>query len=436
MKKINNFIIVLALSTFGMSAFAQGKKVLSLEEAVKLGVQNSKNLKIDEAKIEEATANYIAAKNNRLPDFKISGSALALANANVNIKAMSSSGGSSPKANSAYYGSANFSLPLFAGGRIKYGIKSSEYLIEASKLSAENDKTAVAYNIAQAYNNLFKAQQVIKVLEENMKVSQERDKNFLNLENNGIIPRNDRLKANLQTSDIELQLLDAQNNYKIANINMNLLLGLPENTEIEVDPNYISEKNTSEAVEYYLNQAFQNRKDIQALDYQRKAAELGSKAAKAENYPTIALTAGYIAADIPKILTITNAANIGIGVQYNIANLWKKNSALYQSKAREKELEASDELLNDQIKLQVNKDFQNSELAKRKIDVYEKALQQAEENYRITKNKYDNGLETMTELLDAYALQISADINVLNAKADAELAYRKLLQSSGILLEN
>ena len=66
--------------------------------------------------------------------------------------------------------------------------------------------------------------------------------------------------------------------------------------------------------------------------------------------------------------------------------------------------------------------------------VYEKAAAQANENYRVTKNKYDNGLSTITELLDADAAQINANLNVLNAKADTALAYRKLLQTSGILL--
>jgi hypothetical protein len=89
---------------------------------------------------------------------KVSGSALALANANVDLKiATPSSGGNSPKTNSAFFGNVNASLPIFTGVRIKYGIQSAEYLIEASKLSTENDKNAIDYNVAQAYNNLFKA---------------------------------------------------------------------------------------------------------------------------------------------------------------------------------------------------------------------------------------------------------------------------------------
>ena len=83
MKKIYKSLLSLSFSVLAITLQAQEKKSLTLDEAVMLGIQNSKNLKIDEAKIQEATANYLDAKNNRLPSLKISGSALALANANV-----------------------------------------------------------------------------------------------------------------------------------------------------------------------------------------------------------------------------------------------------------------------------------------------------------------------------------------------------------------
>ena len=439
MNRIYSSFTSIAFLAVAISINAQAKKMLTLDEAVSLGIQNSKNLKIDQAKIDMATANYLEAKNNRLPSFKVSASALALANANVDLKILKpaeNGGGASPKANSAFYGNVSASLPIFTGGRIKYGIQSAEYLIEASKLITENDKLGIAYNVSQAYNNLFKASQQIKFLEDNLTASQKRDESFQKLEDNGIIARNDKLKANLQTSNIELQLLDANNNFNIANINMDLLLGLPDETEIEIDPNYISELTENQPVSYYLNQAISQRKDVQALDYKRRAAELGTKAAKAESLPTIALTGGYVAAEIPKILTITNAANIGVGVQYNIDNLWKKNSSLMKSTATEQQLSATNELLNDQIKLEVNRDYQNAEFSKKRITVYEKVAAQANENYRVTKNKFDNGLATITELLDADTAQISANVNVVNAQADAALAYRKLLQTTGILTLN
>ncbi|ASK30090.1 transporter [Chryseobacterium sp. T16E-39] len=437
MNKINNSVIALALFVGIANINAQEKKQLSLDEAVQLGIQNSKNLKIDAAKIEEATADLLEAKNKQLPDLKISGQYMRLTNAKVDVKFLNESGsgggGSMASPKSVFLGQANLSMPLYAGGRIRYGIESAKYLVEASKLSTENDKIAIAYNVAQAYNNLFKANQSIKVLEENLTASQKRDETFLKLENNGVIARNDRLKANLQTSDLELQLLDAKNNYNIANLNMDLLLGLPETTEIEVDPNYIDESQDAKPVDYYMNEAQQNRKDLQALSQQRRAAQLGTKAAKAEYYPTVALTGGYIAVDAPKFLTVYNAVNVGLGIQYNLANLWKQNSSLRQSQAKEKQLEANNELLNDNIKLDVNREFLNTNYSKQRIAVFEKSAVQANENYRITKNKFDNGLATMTELLDADAAQISANVGVINAKADAALAYRKLLQTTGTL---
>ncbi|MCD0477631.1 TolC family protein [Chryseobacterium sp. LC2016-29] len=434
MKRINNSAIVLSLFVGMMYTNAQEKKQLSLDEAVQLGIQNSKSLKIDAAKIEEATADLLEAKNRQLPELKVSGSYMYLPiKPNIDLKLPGVSAAGGPEVHQVAYGSANLSVPIYSGGRIKYGIQSAKYLVEASKLSTENDKIAIAYNVAQAYNNLFKANQSIKVLEENITASQKRDETFLKLENNGVIARNDRLKANLQTSNIELQLLEAKNNYNIANINMDLLLGLPETTEIEVDQNYVDESDDVKPVSFYLNEARENRKDLQALDQQRKAAELGTKSAKAENLPSIAFTGGYVAADIPKFLTIYNAVNVGVGISYNLSNLWKENSSLKQSKAREMQLSATNELLNDNIKLDVNREYQNSDYSKKRITVFEKAAVQANENYRITKNKYDNGLATMTELLDADAAQIAANVGVINAKADAALAYRKLLQTTGTL---
>lgn len=435
MKKINKSLFAFSLFLGISFVGAQETKLLTLDEAIEMGLKNSKNLKIDAAKISEATADLLAAKNRQLPDFKLSASYLRLGNANVDVKFLNSSSGSgAPSPSSAMLAQANLSLPIYAGGRIKYGIQSAEYLVEAAKLRNENNEQAVSYNIAQAYNNLFKAHQAIKVLQENLSASQKRDETFLKLENNGLLARNDRLKANLQTSNIELQLLEAKNNYSIATINMDLLIGLPESTALEVDDNYISEQNAVNFVDYYLKVAQQNRKDLQALTLQRRAAELGTKSAKAENLPSIALTGGYIAADVPKILTVYNAINIGVGINYNLANLWKKNSAYNKSQAMEAELAANNDLLNDQIKLEINRDYLNLNFAKEKIEVYKKAQEQAAENFRIVKNKYDNGLATITDLLDANVAKISTEVNIANAQADAALAYRKLLQTSGILI--
>ena len=65
--------------------------------------------------------------------------------------------------------------------------------------------------------------------------------------------------------------------------------------------------------------------------------------------------------------------------------------------------------------------------------MYFKAVQQAEENYRIVKNKFDNSLATTTDLLDADVAQLQSRLSYTLARADAFVAYNKLLQTAGLL---
>lgn len=74
-------------------------------------------------------------------------------------------------------------------------------------------------------------------------------------------------------------------------------------------------------------------------------------------------------------------------------------------------------------------------LENKKIEVYRKALEQAIENDRITTNKYKNSLVNIDDLLEAEAMLLTTKINVLNARADAVLAHKKLLQTTGILVD-
>lgn len=426
------FLLFFLFSAYG--SIAQETKVISLDEAINTGLQNSKKLKISRAKIDEANAMLDEAKNRQLPDLKISGSYLRLNSANIDLKNQGSgSSGNTPKISSALYGMASASLPIYAGGKIRYGIESSKYLLEATRLENENDSNAIAYNIIEAYINLYKSREAIKIVQENLQVSRSRDTTFSNLEKNGLLARNDLLKSELQTTQTELSLLDAENDSRIANVNMDLLLGFPESNIIETQTDFFNNIPDIPTFETYEMQALQNRKDLQASNLRIQSSRIGIKSAHAETLPSLVLTGGYIAGVIPNFVTVTNVANIGLGIQYNLASLWKSNSKLATAKAQFAEANAADEMLQDQIKLQANRNYQDFILSKNKIDVYEKALAQAQENYRITNNKYVNSLATITDLLEANASLLQAKLNVPFAKADAFMAYKKLLLTAGTI---
>ena len=341
-----------------------------------------------------------------------------------------------PSVNQAMYGIANISYPIFTGGKIRYGIESAKFLQQAILLDGQQDKEAVILNTINAYINLYKASVTVNVVKENLAQSEQRDSVFRRLEQNGLLARNDLLKAELQTSNISLSLLDAENNLKITNINIQLMLGLPEGSVILTDASTFEKNIDAKTIGEYEQLALQNRKDIQSLSLREKVATSGISLARADLYPSIALTGGYVAANIPHLLTITNAVNIGVGLQYNLGSLWKTKAKISQAQAREREIAANEAQLFNAIKLQVNNYFENYLLSRKKIDVYKNAVVQAEENNRITKNKFDNALVNTTELLDANVLLLQTKINLAVAKADVVLAYSKLLEATGTLLQN
>src|SRR6202000_1462405 len=100
---------------------------------------------------------------------------------------------------------------------------------------------------------------------------------------------------------------------------------------------------------------------------------------------------------------------------YNLSSLWKTKSKLAEATAKVQELSANEEMLNDNIRLQINQAYQAYLVSQKKIEVYKKAVEQANENYRITKNKYDNSLATTTDLLDADVAQLQAKLQATNA---------------------
>jgi outer membrane protein TolC len=157
------------------------------------------------------------------------------------------------------------------------------------------------------------------------------------------------------------------------------------------------------------------------------------KIARGDNYPSIAFTGGYMAAYIPNFLTITNALNAGIGLRYSLSSLWKNNSKIQQAKARTQQAAINAAILDDAIRLEVNKAYQDYLSGMKKIEVYNKALEQANENYRISKNKYNNNLLTLTDLLDADVSRLQSSLDLAFAKADLVLAWQTLLQKAGLL---
>jgi outer membrane protein len=446
-------ILFLSLLFNGITVFAQGPSMVSpqllskdsmplgLTQAVELGLQSSKQLKLAGAKIDEANALLQQAKDGRLPDAAVSGSALWLAKPTIDMKTKGSNGNGNGNAqepvnvNKAIYGMLNVSQPVFAGYRIKSGIESARYLSEAAKLDAANDTDGIIQNTIAAYYNLYKADAAITVVEKNLEESQERVKDFRNMEKNGLLARNDLLKAELEASNLQLALLEAQKDRDLANVNLDVQLGLPSGTiikPIEKPAALVADK----SLEEWESLSLTHRKDVAAVREREKASASQIKQSKSDYYPSVSVTAGYFAADIPGFLTITNAVNAGAGIHYSISSLWKAKSKVAAAEARRQQVQVMGAQLNDQVRLQLNHDYQEAILSGKKITVLEQAVEQSNENYRIVHNKFNNSLATTTDLLDANVARLRANLEYEMAKADAAISYYNLERTAGVITDH
>ncbi len=435
--KLKLVVTAFSMLTFFIATKLQGQEIrkITLQEAIDLSISNSHLLKNNLAKIDEAVAAVKKANEKKLPDFTISGSWLYLPiTPNIGLKTNSGSGGgASPNVSQAMYTSTTISLPIFTAGRLNYGIESAKYLEKAARLNADENKEAIVFNSISAFSNLYKARAAVELVKEYLEQSNKRVKDFSNLEKNGLLARNDLLKAELQSSNIELTLLDVENNLQLAGVNMALMLGLPEKTILIPDSASLIKAVNTKPLEEYEQKALKERKEISSLALHKKIAEIGVKSIKADYYPGLALTGGYIAANVPGFLTISNAVNVGVGVNYSLSSIWKTKTKLAEAGARVQQVAANELMLADQIRLQVNESYQAYLLSQKRIQVYEKALVQSTENFRIIKNKYDNTLATATDLLEAEVTQLQSRLMVVGATVDAIVAYNKLLQTAGIL---
>ena len=406
---------------------AQEIKHLSLGEAISLSLQNSKHLQISAAVVEEAGARLQEAKNMRLPDAKLSAAYLRVNQPTVDLKVKpagnSTSSGAAPAAvvvNQASYLLANALLPLFAGFKINAGIESARYLSKAAQLNAESQQDEVIYNTIAAYANLYKAGTAVSLVQENLKQQNQRLEDFGNMEKNGLLARNDLLKAQLQKTNVELALLDAQSNLEMANLHMNLMLGLAQSTVLSLDSAELVNLPANKTATQWENLALQNRREPLVFNLNTKAAKAGVKAVKGDYFPALALTGGMVAINVPNLLSVSNALNAGLGFSYSPSSLWKNGAKVKEAQARLAQLEAQEMQLSENIILEIHQAYQNYIVNLKKIEVYASALNQAKENFKISKNKYNNSLLNTADLLDADVAQFQAQLNYLYARAEQQ----------------
>jgi outer membrane protein len=420
---------VLFLSIYSIS-YAQERKTMSLTDAIALVITNSNDAILANTKVAASKLEMEIMKNNQYPSIKVSGQYMHLSGANVNSHLGGS--GSGLDVSQLLLGQANIALPIFSGFKIKNSISASENNYKAQSFTASHTKEELALDVVELFASLYKSTEMVSLLKENLKSTQQRTKDFSAMVDNGLLARNDLLKVQLQESNVALSLATAQKNVNVINYQLVSLLHLPENTSIEIDIEAV--KKDMATNQMLTITALRN--DLEALNFQQKASDARIKVAKAGYYPSLALTGGYIALDLKNTISVTNAMNLGVGFNYDLASIFKNGKEVKLAKIKSQESKQAITQLSDKIKEETQQAQENYSLSLQQSKVYALASEQAIENYRIIKDKYDNSLANTNDLLEADVMQLQSKINLALSQAEIALKYYQLQFASGKLINS
>jgi len=427
---------VMMLTFFGLNAAQAQDRVITLDEALKLGVQNSNVVKLSKSRIDQAISQYNQAKDGALPTAKASFT-YDRAEIPANKLDFGPTTIALPKNANAFLGIVSADEVIYGGNRLKYAEQSTELLAQISRVDAESDKDAVAYDIINQYYTLYKVLQSKKVVEQNLSTVDQQIKQAQRFLDQGIVTKNDVLRFQLQRANIELNGIDLETNRKIVNYNLNILLGLPEGTQLAVSDVNVTDR-TIEPVSNYIDTALTERTELRSLDLRSQVAETNFKNVKANMLPSVAASAAayYVDAQanpLPQTGQYILPITVGVGISWNFSTLWTNKNKVSEAKIQQDEVSLNKLITINNVKREVNEDYQNYVRAIDKIKLLQTSIDQATENNNILESKYKSNIASATDRADAETLLYQAEINLELAKADAGLAYYTLIKSTGKL---
>jgi len=412
---------------------AQQSVSLTIEQAIAFGLGNSKSLHSSLMKVEYSDAKSSETRTLLYPSLKIGGSYSRLSEVppfQIQGKTVS------PSVFDNYNMRLTLQQPLFTGLRLINSSKAASYSAQASEQDYQKDKTDLIYNVTNTYWSLFKASEFKKVVDENVEQVKAHIRDVQNFFNQGIVTKNEVLKVEVQLSNVQVLQIDAKNNVQLAEIGLNSLIGLPLETKVDLTSKAEQTDKQYDNVNTLVQKAIDNRPDIKSMELRVKAGEAGVSIARAGWFPQIYLIGNYVYARpnqriFPTQDKFKDTWDVSVSASFDI---WNWGTTIHQTDEARAQLAQTKDglgLLRDGITLEVTQSYLNFNQSKERIAVAEKGVSQAEENYRITDEKFKAGLALNSDLLDAEAALMQVKFNYIQSLVDFELADARLQKALG-----
>lgn len=400
---------------------------MTISEGLKIATEKNRIIKIATYNKDISRADTLIAKSRFFPTIEITANDTFLRyQPGIIFGSMSAFTG---EKESLSYGINVYQTIYDFGGRTSQ-YDSSKLAFDSANLDFERIRNIVALNFITAYFDLLETEKLILIAQKEVEMFESHLRVAQSLSAEGVITKNDLLQAEVKLSDAKQQLLTTKNLRAINTARINNLLSLPlineiQATDISKDSIYGFELITA------WENALEQRPEIKIIANQIKINELEERAKRSEYYPSLYAQGGYNYTENRYLLYEDNWSFI-VGVNFNLFSGGSTKAEISQLKYRKSQLLEQREKLLEDIKLEVEKSYLEMKNADEKIQVTKDAISQAEENMRINKVKYEEGVGTATDVIDAITLLTKAETNFYSALYEYSRAQAGFIYSMGI----
>lgn len=413
----------------------QNIRKLSLREIFSLADKNNKDLKVLSSQIESTNEDISSVKQMLLPDISTTASVSYLGNGRIWDRDFTNS----LTAEIPHFGN-NFSLQvnqiIFAGGSIMSAVRQAELGKQISMTMQQQIKSGIHFLLAGYYLDIIKIDNRIKIYDENIALTDKLIKQTQIRMEQGYALENDVLRYELQKANYVLAKQRLESNREIINVKLNKAAGLDLNTVIKTSEIDNGEFSVPDNILQSENMASAHSYEVLMSDIALKQAQEGVKQTQSNYLPKVFLTAqehldGPITIEVPAIDKNFNYWFVGLGVSYDISQIYKNKAAKQKAKNNLYQSQINNDIAKDNVLIAVKEDYINYQQSLGEVSVLEKSAELSEKNYNTIYARYNNGLSLVTDMLDAANQKLSAELDLANAQINVLSAKIKLKYTSG-----
>jgi outer membrane protein TolC len=430
---------------------ASAQHKMSLQSLFDLADQQSQSIRVSELALKAAEEGVASAKSAMLPSVEFSLQGSYTGNAFLMSRGFSTSGtteyivpglgpqqvqnGKQPTPHWGNSFTARASQVIYAGGAIRSGIEMAKLGRQLAELDVEKNRQDVRFLLTGYYLDLCKLQNQQQVIDKNIELTEKVIEQMKARREQGTVLKNDITRYELQRQSLLLTKTQIDDAQKIIRHQIGTTIHLPKGEQFEVDTRSLEEEGralkslTSEVL--WQQQAAEDNIDIRRASLASEMSEQKVRSTRAASLPSVAVIAEnnlfgpYTSDLIPKNANV-NVWFVGIGVKYNLSSLWKNKHDIRKARHENAQARESVRLAREGIENGVQANYTNLLTSSVEVSTQEKQVELADQNYAVVKNRYDNDLALLTDMLDASNMKLSADMALVNARINMLYNYFKL----------